>query len=405
MCTGGEVMNRDDFKILSNDLIFFDNCATTLKPDVVVDETVKYYTSYTSNAHRGDYDNSIKVDTLYEETRDKVRDLIGASSSREIAFTSGATESLNLIVFGFMKYKLKKGDEVLLTKAEHASNVLPWLELEKEIGIKVKYIPLDDNYRLCYKELEKMISPKTKVISIAHVTNTIGDIRPIFEIGELCKKNNIYFVVDGAQSVPHFKVDVVKNNISFLAFSAHKMLGPTGVGILYGKYDLLDATRPIKFGGGMNNIFYSTGEVEYKSIPTRFEAGTPNIAGVIGFGRAIDYLNSVGYEKIEAYEKELREYLISNLKKINNVVLYNENSDTGIVLFNLKNVFPQDTSVYLNTYHICVRAGNHCAKILKDELGIMNTCRISLYFYNTKKEIDVLIEALKKSENIFDVVI
>ena len=398
-------MNRDDFKILKDDFIFFDNCATTLKPNIVVDETVKYYTEYTSNAHRGDYDNSIKVDALYEETRTKVRKLINAQSDSEIVFTSGATESLNLVVFGFMKYNLKKGDEVLLTKAEHASNVLPWLELANEKGIKVKYIPLNKDHKLDYDELVKMIGPKTKVISIAHVTNTIGDIRPVEKIGKLCKENNIYFVVDGAQSVPHFKVDVLKNNIDFLAFSAHKMLGPTGVGVLYGKYDLLNETRPINFGGGMNNIFESTGEVEYKSIPTRFEAGTPNIAGVIGFNRAIDYINSIGYDAIERQEKELRKYLIDNLKKIDNVILYNENSDTGIVLFNLKDIFPQDTSVYLNTYHICVRAGNHCAKILKDELGIRNTCRISLYFYNTKEEIDVLIEALKKSKNIFEVVI
>ncbi len=398
-------MNRDDFKILKEDFIFFDNCATTLKPNIVVDETVKYYTEYTSNAHRGDYDNSIKVDTLYEETRTKVRKLINAESDSEIVFTSGATESLNLVVFGFMKYNLKKGDEVLLTKAEHASNVLPWLELANEKGIKIKYIPLDKDHKLDYDELVKMISPKTKVISIAHVTNTIGDIRPVEKIGKFCKENNIYFVVDGAQSIPHFKVDVLKNNIDFLAFSAHKMLGPTGVGVLYGKYDLLNETRPINFGGGMNNIFESTGEVEYKSIPTRFEAGTPNIAGVIGFNRAIDYINSIGYDAIERQEKELRKYLVDNLKKIDNVILYNENSDTGIVLFNLKDIFPQDTSVYLNTYHICVRAGNHCAKILKDELGIRNTCRISLYFYNTKEEIDVLIEALKKSKNIFEVVI
>ena len=398
-------MNRDDFKILKNDFIFFDNCATTLKPNIVVDETVKYYTEYTSNAHRGDYDNSIKVDTLYEETRTKVKKLINAESDSEIVFTSGATEALNLVVFGFMKYNLKKGDEVFLTKAEHASNVIPWLELANEKGIKIKYIPLDKDHKLDYDKLVKMVSSKTKVISIAHVTNTIGDIRPIEKIGKLCKENNIYFVVDGAQSVPHFRVDVLENNIDFLAFSAHKMLGPTGVGVLYGKYNLLNEMRPIIFGGGMNNIFESTGEVEYKSVPTRFEAGTPNIAGVIGLNRAIDYINSIGYDAIQSQEKELRKYLIDNLKSIDNIILYNENSDTGIVLFNLKDIFPQDTSVYLNTYHICVRAGNHCAKILKDELGIKNTCRISIYFYNTKEEIDVLIEALKKSKNIFEVVI
>ncbi len=399
-------MNRDDFPILKdNKLIYFDNGATTLKPKCVVDEIVDYYTKYTANAHRGDYENSLIVDMKYEEVRTKVKDFIEADNESEIIFTSGATESLNMVVFGFMKYNLQRGDEVLLTKAEHASNVLPWLELEKDLGIKVSYIPLDDSLRLDMTALKKMINPKTKVISIAHITNVVGDVRDIYEIGKLALEHNLYFVVDAAQSIPHRKVSVKENNISFLCFSGHKMLGPTGVGVLYGKYELLDRMRPLKFGGGMNQSFESDGSVAYKALPFKLEAGTTNIAGVIGLGRAITYLNEIGLDKIKKYEEELRNYLVSELEKIPNVKVYNPFSDSGIVIFNLDSVFAQDTAIYLNYYHICVRAGNHCAKILKDELGIRNTCRISLYFYNTKEEIDKLIAVLKDSKNIFDVVI
>ena len=398
-------MNREDFEILNKDFIYFDNSATTLKPKKVVNEVINYYTKYTANAHRGDYDNSLKVDTMYEGVREKVRDLINAKRKEEIVFTSGATMSINMVVFGFMKNKLKKGDEVLLTKMEHASNVLPWLELEKSIGIKIKYIPLDKDYKVTIENVKDMINENTKVISIAHVTNTIGDIRPIKEIGELARKKNIYLVVDAAQSVPHFDIDVQELNIDFLGFSAHKMLGPTGVGVLYGKYELLDEMIPLTFGGGMNNFFEENGDLEYKMLPTRLEAGTPNIAGVIGLGAAIDYINSLGYENIKMKEQELRKYLIDNLKKIDNVIIYNENSDSAIVLFNLKDVFAQDTAVYLNNYNICVRAGNHCAKMAKDEIGIKNTCRISLYFYNTKEEIDKLITVLQNSKNIFNEVL
>lgn len=393
-------MNREDFEILNKDFIYFDNSATTLKPKKVVNEVINYYTKYTANAHRGDYDNSLKVDTMYEGVREKVRDLINAKRKEEIVFTSGATMSINMVVFGFMKNKLKKGDEVLLTKMEHASNVLPWLELEKSIGIKIKYIPLDKDYKVTIENVKDMINENTKVISIAHVTNTIGDIRPIKDIGKIAHDNNIYLVVDAAQSVPHFDIDVQELNIDFLGFSAHKMLGPTGVGVLFGKYELLDEMIPLTFGGGMNNFFEENGDLEYKMLPTRLEAGTPNIAGVIGLGAAIDYINSLGYENIKMKEQELRKYLIDNLKKIDNVIIYNENSDSAIVLFNLKDVFAQDTAVYLNNYNICVRAGNHCAKMAKDEIGIKNTCRISLYFYNTKEDVDTLIDLLRDKEKI-----
>lgn len=397
-------MNRDDFEILNSGIIYFDNGATTLKPKSVVSEVVDYYTKYTANSHRGDYDNSLIVDEKYEGVRSKVKDFIGAKSESEIVFTSGATDSLNRIVFGFMKYKLKPGDEVLITKAEHASNVLPWLELEKEMGIVVKYIPLD-NHLVTIDNVKASITSKTRVISLAQVTNVLGDERPIDEIGKICKLNNIYLVVDGAQSVPHLKVDVNKLNIDFLAFSAHKMLGPTGVGVLYGKKELLEELKPTIVGGGMNSTFDSLGDIEYKSLPTRLEAGTPNIAGVIGLGAAIDYINRVGIENISKYEKELRDYLISKLEDIENVIIYNKDISNNIVAFNIKDVFSQDTAVYLNHYHICVRAGNHCAKILKEDLNVKNTCRISLYLYNTKEEIDKLVEVLKDSKRIFEIVL
>ncbi len=398
-------MNRDDFPMLENNVIYFDNGATTFKPQVVVDSIVDYYKNYTANAHRGDYNLSLIVDKLYEGVRTKTRKFINANKDEEIIFTKGTTESLNMIVFGFMKYKLKKGDEVILTKAEHASNVLPWLELEKDIGIVIKYIPLDENLTITMDNLEKIVTKKTKVISIAHITNTIGDTRDVKKIGSFCKERDIYFVIDGAQSVPHIKTDVKEFNCDFLAFSAHKMFGPTGVGVLYGRYDLLDQMIPICFGGGMNSSFESTGVMEFKMLPTRLEAGTQNIAGVIGFGTAIDYINNIGIENIHKHEIELKQYLLDKLKDIKNVKVYNKNTESSTVLFNIDNVFAQDTAIYLSKYNICVRAGNHCAKILKDELGIKNTCRLSFYLYNTKEEIDELIKVLKNSENIFREVI
>ena len=397
-------MNRDDFLMLNNDYIYFDNGATTFKPNSVVNKVVDYYTKYTANSHRGDYDLSQKVDYLYEETRDKVKDFINASSSKEIIFTSGTTMSLNMIVFGFMKYYLQEGDEVLITKAEHASNVLPWLELEKEIGIVVKYIPLKD-LKVDLETVKNCITEKTKVISLAYITNVIGDIRPIKEIAKLIHENNGLIVVDGAQSVPHIKTDVIEDDIDFLAFSAHKMLGPTGTGVLYGKYIYLDKMKPIFYGGGMNSRFESTKEIEYKTLPLRLEAGTQNIAGVLGLSASIDYLNSIGINKIHEHELELKNYLLEKLKSIDNITVYNKNTDSGIVVFNIDNIFSEDTSRYLNHYHIFVRAGNHCTKMVKDELGIKNTCRISFYLYNTKEEIDKLIEVLKNNKDLYEIIL
>lgn len=398
-------MNREDFPMLKNNIIYFDNSATTFKPKEVLEAITNYYTLYTANAHRGDYKTSLKVDTLYEDTREKIKDFLNAKSSKEIVFTSGATASLNTVAFCFAKHYLKAGDEVLISKTEHASNVLPWIELSKQIGIKVRYIPLDENLKLQTETLKKSITEKTKLVSLAHITNTIGDIRNLKEIGKILKEKNIYFVVDAAQSAGHLKIDVQDMNIDFLAFSGHKMLGPTGIGVLYGKEELLIKTTAMNYGGGMNNFFESTGEVEYKEIPTKFEAGTQNIEGVLGLREAIKYLNKIGLDKIEEHDKKLRKYAIEELSKIENIQILNKNSEAGNILFNIKGIFPQDTAVYLDHYNICTRAGNHCAKLLKDELGIKNTCRISFYLYNTFEEIDKLTQALKKSKNIFEVVI
>ena len=397
-------MNREDFPILKNDLIYLDNGATTLKPKQVIDSVVDYYENYSANAHRGDYDISLKVDNEYESVRKKVKDFINCESDKEIIFTSGATDSINRVAEQFMKKHLTKDDEVLITKAEHASNILPWVRLSDEIGIKVKYIELD-NHLVTVEKVKEAITSRTKVISLAGVTNVFGDVRPITEIGKLCKENNIYFVVDGAQSVPHIKTDVKEANIDFLAFSAHKMLGPTGVGVLYGKYNLLEEMDPTNVGGGMNATFDSEGNYELKSIPTRFEAGTPNIAGVIGLGRAIDYINEIGVENITKHERELKKYFLERAREIPNLIIYNKDIESGTIAFNLEDVFAQDTAIYLNNYHICVRAGNHCAKILKEDIEVKNTCRISFYLYNTKEEIDQVIEVLKNSKDIFKVIL
>ncbi len=398
-------MNREDFPILDSGLIYFDNGATTLKPRCVVEAMDEYYYKYGANIHRGDYKISLEASNKYEEVRDKVARFINAKSANEIVFTSGDTDAMNKIVFGYMTYHLNSCDEVLITKSEHASNVLPWMELAKVRDVKIKYIPLNEDHELEISEFEKMITPRTKVVSLAHVTNVVGDVRDIKKICEIAHKYNILVVVDGAQSVPHMKTDVIDLDVDFLVFSAHKMLGPTGLGVLYGKKELLEKMYPLEFGGGMNQYFEENGDVLYKSVPTRFEAGTPPIAEVIGFGRAISYLEDIGMDNIYKYEMELKKYLVSKLEGLKQVIIYNKSSKSGILAFNLKDVFSQDTAIYLDKYDICVRSGNHCAKILKDEINIKNTCRLSLYFYNTKEEIDKFIAAIEKSDDLYKVIL
>jgi len=396
-------MRREDFPMLQKDLIYLDNGATTLKPYSVLQSMNDYYEQYSANAHRGDYKISHTVDTLYEQTREKVKDFIHAKKKEEIIFTSGATDSLNKIVHGYFGNYLKEGDEILITKSEHASNVLPWFELAEKIGCVIKYIPLNDDYKVTLENVKQSITDRTKVISLAQVTNVIGDVRPIKEISDLAHENNILMVVDGAQSVPHMEVNVEELDVDFLAFSAHKMCGPTGVGVLYGKYELLNKLRPTNTGGGMNAAFSSDGAHSYHLLPTRLEAGTPNIAGVLGLGAAIDYLQTIGMDVIHSHEANLKAYFLEKLEQINHIKIYNKTSDTGIVTFNIEDIFSQDLSFYLDKYNICVRAGNHCAKMLQEVIGIKNTCRVSFYFYNTTKEIDDFIEVLSNKDIVKEI--
>lgn len=393
-------MNREDFPLLSHDIIYLDNSATSLKPQSVIDKMNDYYTNYSANAHRGDYDLSFRVDQEYENAREVAKNFLNAEFLEEIIFTSGATEGLNMIVSGFFGNLLEEGDEVLITNSEHASNVIPWFRLAKKLGIIVNYISLDENYYVTLDNVKKAITPKTKVISIAGVTNVIGDKRPLKEIAKLAHKNNIFMVVDAAQMAPHMKIDVQDLDVDFLAFSGHKMCGPTGIGVLYGKKELLEHLEPINLGGGMNESFDNPDSIYLKPLPTRLEAGTQNIAGAIGLGEAIKYLENVGFDKIGEQEHNLRKYLIDKLINIPYIDIINIESDSGIVAFNVNKIFSQDVAYYLNKYNICVRAGDHCAKILKSSVGVTNTVRVSLYFYNTYEEIDNLVELLSDYDKI-----
>lgn len=392
-------MNRENFPMLDGELIYFDNGATTFKPQSVIDSMNEYYTKYSANAHRGDYEISYKVDVAYESSRKIVANFINAEYE-EVVFTSGTTESLNMIAFGFFEPLLEENDEILITLSEHASNVLPWFKLAKTKGIQVKYVELNNNLHVTLENVKRAITPNTKVISLAHITNVVGDERPIKEICEYAHKNNIFVVVDGAQSVPHTKTDVKDLDCDFLAFSGHKMCGPTGIGVLYGKKELLSNLEPTKLGGGMNESFDTIEEVYLKELPTKLEAGTQNIAGVIGLGEAINYLNGIGMSNIKNHEIKLKRYFMDKIKDFEHITVVNTEADSGIIAFNIKDVFAQDVAYYLNKYNICVRAGNHCAKILKNAIGVKNTVRVSLYFYNTTEEIDKLVELLKDKEKI-----
>ncbi len=391
---------RKDFPMLNSDIIYFDNGATTFKPDSVIQAISDYYSNYCANAHRGDYDISYKVDLEYEGARDAVKEFINAASRDEIIFTSGATEGLNMIADGFFKNILEINDEIIISDSEHASNVLPWFRLAKTNGCIIKKIPLDKDYKVTIDALKSVITPQTKVISLAQVTNVIGDIRPIKEICEFAHQLGIFVVVDGSQSVPHMKVNVQDLDCDFLVFSGHKMCGPTGIGILYGQKELLEEMIPINLGGGMNESFDTIDSVMLKSLPHRLEAGTPNIAGAIGLKKAIEYLNNLKMDNIHKYEQNLRKYMIDRLIKIPHVDIINLNSESGIITINVDGIFSQDVAYYLNKYNICVRAGNHCAKILKQSIGVKNTLRISLYFYNTYEEIDNFIELISDKEKI-----
>lgn len=394
---------REDFPMFKNNnsIIYFDNAATTFKPLSVIEEAEKYYKFENANSHRGDYDIAFKVDKKVDEVRGKIARFIN-SNKNEVVFTSGTSMSLNMIAFGYGFKFLKEGDEILLSEAEHASNVLPWFKVAELTKAVIKYVPLNKDGKLTVENFKKAISNKTKIVSLALVTNVMGYVIDIKEITKIAHEYGAVVVCDGAQSVPHMKTDVKDLDCDFLSFSAHKMCGPTGIGILYGKFDLLKVMDPLMSGGGDNARFDMCGNVAYLAPPAKFEAGTLNLEGIYGFGAAVDYLEKIGMDNIKEYETDLRKYLIEKLKKLDNLIIYNESADSGIITINVKGVFPQDEASYLNSKGICVRSGEHCAKLLKDILKTVGTVRISIYFYNTYEECDKLVDALKNGGNFLD---
>lgn len=384
---------RNDFPMFKNtDVVYLDNAATTFKPQTVIDAVNNYYTKSSVNVHRGDYELSYQVSNEYEETRKVVGNFINADA-KEIVFTSGASASLNLVAYGYGRKFLKKGDVILSTEAEHASNILPWFKVCEETGAVIEFIPLTEQGECTVESFKKVMHDKVKVIAMANVSNVLGYIQPIQEICEIAHEYGAIVVCDGAQSVPHIPCDVQEWGVDFLAFSAHKMCGPTGIGVLYGKYEYLQMMDPFMLGGGSNARFDICGNILLKDAPYKFEAGTPAIEGVLGLKAAVEYLFMIGMENIRDYEKELRMYAVNQLKEFKNIKLYNADAETGIITFNVDGVFAQDAASYLSSKGIAVRSGNHCAKILIEVIQASETIRSSIYFYNTKEEIDRFVQA------------
>ena len=392
---------RKDFPMFTNNvkmqgkpLVYLDNAATTFKPQCVLDAINLYNSQETSNSHRGDYDLCYAVDKKIDETRQRIAKFINAETN-EIVFTSGTSMSINMVAYGYGAKFLTKNDEILITQAEHASNVLPWFKVREMTGCKVNYIPLDKEGRLTVENLRKTITKKTKIVAVAHVTNVLGYIIDIKSIAKVVHEFGAILICDGAQSVPHMTTDVKDLDVDFLSFSGHKICGPTGIGVLFGKFDLLCKMDPFMTGGGMNAKFDMCGDVAYLAPPIKFEAGTQNIEGIFGLNAAIWYVSNLGMNNIRDYEHSLRKYAIEQLEKLDNVEIYNKNAESGIITFNIKGVFAQDVATYFNSRGIACRSGQHCAKILIDFLKQVATVRASIYFYTTKEEIDALVEACR----------
>ena len=382
-------------------LVFLDNASTTFKPQCVIDAIVKYYSEETANSHRGDYDLCYNMDVEIENTRKAIARFVNCDF-KEVVFTSGDTMSLNLIAYSLGRKILKKGDEVVLSYAEHSSDILPWYQVCNEVGANIKFIPLSEKGELLPQNLEKVMSNKTKIVSIDNVGNVLAYTANIKGLTTIAHKYGAYMVVDGAQSVPHTKTDFKEWDIDLLTFSAHKMCGPTGIGCLIGKYDILDMMDPFIVGGGNNVTFNTNQNVEYLNPPTKFEAGTLHLAGILGFKAAVEFIESIGIENIHKHDQELFDYAIEKLEQLDNVIIYNKEARGGVITFNVKDVFAQDEATLLNSKGIAVRSGQHCAKILNGFLKTPATCRMSTYLYTTKEEIDALINALKEGGNILD---
>ena len=394
-------MYRHDSLFEGRPLVYLDNAATTFKPYSVIKEGDRYYEDITANAHRGDYSLAHEVDVAYEGARKEVAGFINADVD-EVCFTSGDSMGMNEIAYGLLPL-LKTGDEILLTFAEHASNVLPWYQVAKLTGAVVKFIPLDKEGRVTIDNFKSVLSNKTKIVSLASVTNVLGFLLPVKELCALAHSVGAIYVADGAQSVPHHKTDVKDLDIDFLAFSGHKMLGPTGIGVMYGKKKLLEKMNPLFFGGEMNARFDSCGYVSLSDVPLKFEAGTQNISGAMGLGKACLYIQKIGFDAIEEHELKLKKMAVEGILSNGNATIYNQNCEGGIITFNIDKVFAQDAASYLGSKGVFVRSGQHCAKILPEFLNTQATLRASLYIYNTEDDVKALIEACKHAEDFLDV--
>ena len=395
---------RQDFPILlkkinNKPLVYFDNAATSQTPICVIDCIKDYYGQYNSNIHRGVHSLSYEATSAYENARNKVKDHFNIKHREEVIFTSGTTHSINIVSNGFSKI-LTKDDEIIVSGLEHHSNIVPWQMMVEDCGAKLKVIPLLENGELDMDEFSSILSPKTKIVFLNHVSNALGLINPIEKIINMSHQKGAFVLIDGAQSAAHFKIDLQKLNVDFFTASAHKLCGPTGVGFLYGKKELLNRMEPLMGGGEMiSDVTFS--KTTYADIPQKFEAGTPNISGVIAFGRALDYLNEIGLEKIENYEKDLLDYANSKLKQIEGLKIYGDSKNkTSVISFNIEGIHSYDIGALLDKFGIAVRTGQHCAQPIMDHFGVDGTVRVSFSFINTFQEIDELFEALKKVKSM-----
>ena len=397
-------MRKEDFPILKNrDMAYLDSGATTQKPQKVLDAVESFYEHENANPHRCAYSLSIEATEAYESTRVKIAKFINARYPEEIIFSKNATESLNLLAYSYGLDNLEKEDEVVISTMEHHSNLVPWQYVTNKTGSTLKYMYINDNFEISKEEIESKITDKTKIVGITHISNVLGTINPVKEIIKYAHKKGAIVIVDASQSIPHMKIDVQDLDADFLVFSGHKMLAPLGIGVLYGKKELLQKMKPFLMGGDMIEYVYEQ-KTTFAPLPNKFEAGTQNVEGVIGLGAAIDYINEIGYDKIAEVEKELTEYAREKLSKLDYLDLYltpNKENHSSVFSFNIKGVHPHDVASILDTENVYVRSGNHCAQPLLRSLGIDSTCRASLYFYNTKEDIDKLVHGLDKAYDMF----
>ena len=395
---------RNDFPAYrkkDGNFIYLDSASTSQKPDFVIDAISSYYSSYAANIHRALYEIGEKATDKYEKVREKVKQFINVPDSHVVIFTGGTTESINLIAYSWGSNNLSNGDQILITEMEHHSNIVPWQLLCSRSNASLNYIPIKKDGTLELGKLKENILPKTKLISLTHQSNVFGTINPLKNIIDEAKKIGAITVIDGAQAVPHMKVDIKKLGCDFYAFSGHKMLGPTGVGVLIARKNILEEIDPFMGGGEMINSV-NMDESTWNEVPWKFEAGTPNIAQVIGLGAAIDYIEKIGIENIHQHEQELLHYGLDLLDQNKDVTLYGKADNRGAVIpFNLENIHPHDLAKFLDTDGICIRAGHHCAQPIMNKLGVSATARASFYLYNTKEDIEKLVESIKKTVRIF----